>query len=69
MDEIVRNWPWHGKHGPSLAQICGICNKGKLKKFKDKTFKGVNVSAYKCEYGHVSYSSKVMAEIEASLRE
>ena|SRR3989344_5067348 len=47
------------------GKICGICNKGKLHAFKDEVSAGVYVDAFKCEYGHVSYTQEVMEKVEA----
>ncbi len=47
------------------GKVCGICNKGRLHAFKDEVSPGVYVDAYKCEYGHVSYSKEVMEKVEA----
>ena len=46
------------------GKTCGACNKGKLHAFKDEIAEGVYVDAYKCDYGHVSYSKEVMEKIE-----
>ncbi|PIN95917.1 hypothetical protein COX86_04270 [Candidatus Micrarchaeota archaeon CG_4_10_14_0_2_um_filter_60_11] len=47
------------------GKTCGVCNKGKLKKFQERIAEGVYVDAYKCEHGHVSYSEEVMRRVEA----
>jgi len=46
------------------GKTCGVCNKGKLRAFKDEVAKGVYVDAYKDEYGHVSYTKDVMQKVE-----
>lgn len=48
----------------SDGRICGVCNKGRLHAFKDEVSPGIYVDAYKCDFGHVSYSKEVMVKVE-----
>lgn len=49
-------------------KICGICNKSRLHAFKEQVSPGVYVDAYKCGYGHISYTREVMQKIEALIK-
>ncbi len=47
------------------GKVCGVCNKGRLHAFKDEVVEGVYVDAYRCDYGHASYTASVMKKVES----
>lgn len=52
------------------GKTCGVCDKGKLRGFKDEVEKGIFVSAYKCsQCSEVAYSREVMQKVEVIYRD
>lgn len=51
------------------GRICGMCDKGKWHKTKDRVAEGVFVDAYQCDKcSEIAYTEEVMRKVEAMQR-